>query len=79
MSATPKELPAPHPLIDVQFGVELWKKTLIEDNSHIPDYTFEERYIRNTPRPSYPERDEVCFSVPHFHFLSTYNLVSLSI
>jgi hypothetical protein len=48
-----------HPLANTKRGVEIWKKTLFIPED-LPDYTFEERYIRGTPRPSYPERDEVC-------------------
>jgi len=48
-----------HPIANAQWGLEIWKKTLFETQG-IPDYTFEERYIRGTPRPSYPQRDEVC-------------------
>lgn len=57
-SSNDDDLPL-HPLTHPKWGVELWRKTLF-NHSHIPDYTFEERYVRGTPRPVYPERDEVC-------------------
>lgn len=56
-----------HPCADLNRAIDIWERTVLEQ-PQMPDYSFEQRYIRGTPRPSYPERDEVCL---HFNIIKS--------
>ena len=47
-----------YPVTDEESAATIWVNSLY--HPPIADYTYEERYVRGTPRPSIPDRDAVC-------------------